>query len=87
MRRGYYKHEAENAITTAVGYMEMIIRKEPHLGANEAAVEKAQLKLDSLVQLIEEIKLVSGCELSHDLTSRVANETFRAGQFFMKPNA
>jgi len=87
MRRGYYKHEAENAISTAVEYMQMIIRNEKHIACTEAAVAKAQLKLDSLVQLIEEIKLVSGCELSRDLTDRVANETFRAGQFFMKPNA
>jgi len=85
--RGYYKHEAENAISVVADLMTMIIRNEKHIACTEAAVAKAQLKLDQLVQLMEEIKLVSGCELSHDLTSRVANETFRAGQFFMKPNA
>lgn len=85
--RGYYKHEAVSGLTTAIEYMEMIIRNEKHIVCTEAAVEKAQLKLDSLLQLIEEIELVSGCELSHDLSNRISKKTLEAGNFFMKPNA
>ena len=82
-----YKHEAENAISTAVYWMEMIIRKEPHLGANDAAVEKAQLKIDSLVQLQHELTMLDGVVLPTDLVDRIVRTTFRAAQLFGKPNA
>jgi len=85
--RGYYKHEAVSGLTTAIEYMEMIIRNEKHIACTEAAVAKAQLKLDQLVQLMEEIELVSGCELSHDLSNRISKKELEAGNFFMKPNA
>ena len=85
--RGYYKHEAENAISVVADLMTMIIRNEKHIACTEAAIAKAQLKLDQLVQLMEEIKLVSGCELSHDLSNRISKKTLEAGNFFMKPNA
>ena len=82
-----YKHEAEKALLTAGSYMAMICRTEDHVGANQAAVQKAQLKYDEIVQLFDELTLVDGVVLPENLASRIVNKTFEAGKFFMKPNA
>jgi len=83
----WYKHEAENALLNAGSLMAMIFRTKDHVGANQTAVQKAQLKYDELVQLVEELMLLDGVVLPENLASRIANKTFEARKFFMKPNA
>ena len=82
-----YKHEAEFKLKHTASLMEMIFCPNSHIDASQTAVEKAQLKYDALVQLMEELMQLDGVVLPQDLASRIENKQFEAQLFYYKPNA
>ena len=84
--RGYDNHDADNALMEAARLMQMIICTKDDVGANKAAVQKAQRRYDALIKLLAELLLVDENVLSYDLSIRILKKTSEATRFYYHSN-